>query len=183
MKLVLCDTNPAVTDALAASFDILKGGEANVGILRLDIMEAVRSFEPDSVVSPANSFGFMDGGIDAVYAKAWPGIGQLVRETIKAECKPWGELMVGRAAAVQIPRSTAPFCPTNLIVAPTMRLPGHVPAVNVFLAMRAAVLVARKVDTHILLCPGLGTATGGVPAGLAAALMRDGYDQAMAVTL
>ena len=51
-----------------------------------------------AVVSPANSHGWMRGGVDAVYAQAFPGIEQQVRSTILAY--HGGELPIGRAVIV-----------------------------------------------------------------------------------
>ena len=36
----------------------------------------------DYIVSPANSHGLMDGGIDLVYCKMFPGIQKVVRELL-----------------------------------------------------------------------------------------------------
>lgn len=72
----------------------------------------------DAIVSPANSFGFMDGGLDAalverfgMYAETRP------KQTIRD--KHAGELLVGRAEVCPTNDSTVPW----LICAPTMRVP------------------------------------------------------------
>ncbi len=56
LRISLCDRNPDVARALAAAFLDVGGVEVMEGdLLGLDC---------DALVSPANSFGYMDGGID-----------------------------------------------------------------------------------------------------------------------
>jgi O-acetyl-ADP-ribose deacetylase (regulator of RNase III) len=86
-------------------------------------------------VSPANSFGFMDGGIDLAYSRVmFPGVEPRVKEAIRALGwttklrRPY--LPIGRALVV--PATGA----ASLVVAPTMLLPQAVPETrNAFHAM------------------------------------------------
>ena len=56
--------------------------------------------ECDAVVSPANSFGFMDGGIDAHYVRHYgPAVQDRVRTAILQ--RHHGELLVGSAEIVE----------------------------------------------------------------------------------
>src|SRR5687768_14323530 len=59
LRLSLCDLNAAVTDAWIDTFRDLDGVEILEGSL-LDL-------DCDALVSPANSFGDMSGGIDEFY--------------------------------------------------------------------------------------------------------------------
>ena len=70
----------------------------------------------DALVSPANSFGFMDGGIDHQISErlGWH-IQDLVQKAIRA--RPLGELLVGEAIVVPTGDAQTPW----LIAAPTMR--------------------------------------------------------------
>lgn len=54
----------------------------------------------DAVVSPANSFGFMDGGIDLIYSQffGWQ-VQERLQEIIKT--KYCGELLIGSAEIVE----------------------------------------------------------------------------------
>src|SRR5437016_5649909 len=72
----------------------------------------------DAVVSPANSFGFMDGGIDALYTQRF---GRQVQERLQDLIRQHhhGELLVGTAEIVDTDYPPIPF----LIAAPTMRVP------------------------------------------------------------
>ncbi|GAB3356209.1 O-acetyl-ADP-ribose deacetylase (regulator of RNase III) [Amycolatopsis echigonensis] len=129
---------------------------------------SVLDIAAQAVVSPANSYGWMRGGIDAVYARAFPGIEQSVRSAVLASYG--GELPIGESVIVP----TGEAEPAWLISAPTMREPGErLPAdtVHPYLAARAVFLqwqrgqldsgpVASAVRTIAM--PGLGTGVGGV---------------------
>ena len=135
----------------------------------------------DAIVSPANSFGFMDGGIDAVYTHQFgEGLQQRLQRLIAAE--HGGELPVGVAVIVPTMHADIPWC----ISAPTMRVPRDVAdTVNAYLAFRAAL---RAVLAHNasgqpaikrVLCPGLGTAIGKMPVGRCARQMRVAWDRVL----
>jgi O-acetyl-ADP-ribose deacetylase (regulator of RNase III) len=90
----------------------------------------------DAVVSPANSFGYMDGGIDLAYRNFF---GMKVQHRVrgKIHADHFGELPVGQAVIVETDHPLLPF----LIVAPTMRVPDRIgDTVNVYLAFRAALI-------------------------------------------
>lgn len=61
MKVLLRDLNEAVVEAWRAVF----GDDPDVEVSHADIFGA----RADAIVSPANSFGFMNGGIDLVYSE------------------------------------------------------------------------------------------------------------------
>ena len=114
----------------------------------------------DAVGSPANSFGFMDGGIDYHFSEHMPNIQNIVQEEI-ALYTEFNELLVGDALVVKSTHNTIPY----LIVAPTMRVPMRLPdASNVYLATRAAARKAFSVfHTINSICfSGMGTGVGGV---------------------
>ncbi|MEP7038012.1 MAG: macro domain-containing protein [Acidobacteriota bacterium] len=93
----------------------------------------------DAVVSPANSYGFMDGGIDLLYSHrfGWhvqEKLQKLIRE------KHHGELLVGQAEIVETDNLQIPF----VISAPTMRVPMILKdSVNPYLAARAVFLLIK----------------------------------------
>jgi hypothetical protein len=62
IKLVLVDPNSSVTTAFKERFDYLPNVEVVNGSF-----EQLNSY--DCLVSPANSFGMMDGGVDAAITK------------------------------------------------------------------------------------------------------------------
>jgi O-acetyl-ADP-ribose deacetylase (regulator of RNase III) len=107
-------------------------GIANVDIPVGDILEAVA----DAVVSPSNSFGYMDGGIDSAY-RGFFGVEIETRLQAHIGTMYEGELPVGQAIVLETGHGAIPF----LVAAPTMRVPSNVDdTVNVYLAFRAALL-------------------------------------------
>src|SRR5215467_1443610 len=121
-----------------------------------DILAVARN----AIVSPANSYGFMDGGIDAAYSAFFgPRVQIAVQEAINR--RPEGYLPIGASLAVRTGHARVPF----LIVAPTMHTPEEVPSENCYRAMRA-VLRLMKAEPDVgreVFCPGLATGTGRVP--------------------
>lgn len=129
----------------------------------------------DAAVSPANSFGWMTGGIDGHYVRVLgTEVERRVRERIGDQL--FGELLVGQSIIVDVDGS--PHC-KHLIAAPTMRTPGPTTQLAVFLSTRAAVLLALSQKLSSVAMPGMGTLTGMVPLDLAAQAMREGYDDAL----
>ncbi len=152
MDIILADTYPPMCDA----WDEIAEDLDHVTVHRGSIL----ALDCEAIVSPANSFGFMDGGIDAAYTGFFGlQLQEKLRRLIRSDC-PNGELLVGEALAV----STGDPQIRWVIAAPTMRIPEALPAntVNPFLAARAALLVADDLDIKTLAIPGLGTLTGQV---------------------
>jgi O-acetyl-ADP-ribose deacetylase (regulator of RNase III) len=131
----------------------------------------------DAVVSPANSFGYMDGGIDLAYRNFFGmGIQHRVRGKIRSDY--FGELPVGQAFVIETDHGQIPF----LVVAPTMRVPDRIgDTVNVYLAFRAALLAViyhnqsgrRPIGT--VRVPAMGTGVGRMPIDRAARQMHAAY--------
>jgi O-acetyl-ADP-ribose deacetylase (regulator of RNase III) len=135
----------------------------NVEVSQGDILE----LEADAIVSPANSFGDMDGGIDLTYARHF---GHEIEGRLQEQINQHhhGELPVGQALVLATQHKAIPY----MVSAPTMRVPSSIPrTVNVYLAMRAALIAVqehnkRSVRTiESLLVPGLGTGIGEMPPG------------------
>jgi O-acetyl-ADP-ribose deacetylase (regulator of RNase III) len=169
---LLRDREPALCAELATAFEGIRSVEVSCG----DIFDVTA----DAIVSPANSFGFMDGGIDLAYSRrfGW-GLQARVREVLHDE--HGGELPVGQAIVV----ATGDEVIRWLVCAPTMRVPDNVAeSVNAYLAMRAALRAVRAFDAgahpiESVLCPGLATAVGRMPFPRAALQMRAGFDAVM----
>lgn len=184
LHLHLRDLSVALVTAWRAAFE----GVPDIEITHGDIFSSRRGVvrpedgidvRADAVISPANSFGFMDGGIDAVFTHQFgPQVQRNLQTRLRAE---WGgELPVGQAVIVATGRSEIPFC----VSAPTMRLPCDVSGtVHAYLAFRAALRAVldhnRDVAAPIqsLLCPGLGTAIGRMPPQRCARQMRAAWDR------
>lgn len=161
-KIVFRDRNPDVIRELYSAFP---GWAADV----MDIFGAPCS----GVISPANSFGWMDGGIDAVYLARWPSAAPTLKAKVAA--LPFRELLVGQALLVETGDTACP----HLIAAPTMRAPGATTFMSVFLAARAAFFVSLSLP-GVVASPGLGTGTGHLHPKDAARAMRLGYEEAVA---
>lgn len=161
LTLVLC----AVSESLARAWDAAIDVRPDIRVHRGSVLEV----SADAVVSPANSYGWMRGGIDAVYAQAFPSIEQLVRSAVLAY--HGGELPVGEALVVP----TGVASPAWLISAPTMRSPGELlppDTVHPYLAARAVFRLWRdgtldsgepvRAAVRTIALPGMGTGVGGV---------------------
>jgi O-acetyl-ADP-ribose deacetylase (regulator of RNase III) len=176
--------------SLAAAWEEVFGGVPGVSISQGDIFStrpgplprnAPIDVAADAVVSPANSFGFMDGGIDAVYTHKF-GFALERRLQALLVAEHGGELPVGCAVIVETGSADIPWC----ISAPTMRVPEAVPdTANAYLAFRAALRAvlahnaAGRRPIRRVLCPGLATTTGRMPAGRCAAQMRAAWDNVL----
>lgn len=172
MKFYLRDRNAELVEKWKEFF----GDNPDFEVSQGDIFAGPKA---DAIVSPANSFGFMDGGIDAVYIEKFhPQLEFRLRERIQKHF--YGELIVGQATI--IPTGDNDF--RYLISAPTMRVPGVIKnTVNAYLAFRAVLIaikkhnVAANTEPHIesVLCPGLGTAVGQLPYFTCAKQMYEAY--------
>jgi O-acetyl-ADP-ribose deacetylase (regulator of RNase III) len=169
MRFLLRDRNAAVVEAWRKEFARAPDMEVSQG----DIFDLIA----DAIVSPANSFGFMDGGIDLAYSHrfGW-GLQERLQERLRAEHD--GELPVGQAIVVETMDSKIPF----MVSAPTMRVPADVSGtVNAYLAFRAVIRAVREHNRlHerpllTVLCPGLGTAIGRMSPRACAVQMHYAY--------
>ena len=145
----------------------------------------------DAVVSPANSFGFMDGGIDMLYSRRF---GWQVQDRLQDLIRQYhgGELLVGAAEIVETD-AHIPFP----IAAPTMRVPMILrDSVNPYLAARAVLLLIRNGTfregawagqrigevVHSVAFPGLGTGVGQVGPAVCAHQVRAAIDDVLLQT-
>jgi O-acetyl-ADP-ribose deacetylase (regulator of RNase III) len=179
LRLVLC----AVEDPLAEAWEAAADGRHEVYTHRGSTLDV----PAEAVVSPANSYGWMRGGIDAIYAHTFPAIEQHVRSAVLAY--HGGELPVGQA--VIVPTDMA--APAWLISAPTMREPGErLPqdTVHPYLAARAVFRMWRdgrleddrpvRAVVSTIAMPGLGTGIGGVPPSVCARQVMAAWDEVFA---
>ena len=126
--------------------------------------------EPDAIyVSPANSFGFMDGGIDLVYSRMmFPKVETNIKRMI-------GRIGLDFEGRDYLPIGCTLAVPTEfranqyMICAPTMLLPQNVSETqNAYYAMYAILrlvhklIINAKLKIKKLYIPGLGTGIGGI---------------------
>ena len=176
LELVLCAVEAPLAQAWLTVAENRPGIRVHPG--------SVLDIEAQAVVSPANSFGWMRGGIDALYSRAFPEVEQNVRSGVLAY--HGGELPVGEALIVP----TGEAAPEWMISAPTMREAGEqLPAdtVHPYLAARAVfrlwlhgrlengVPVRDAVSTIAM--PGLGTGVGEVEPQACARQVAAAWDE------
>lgn len=162
MKIILCDRSAAVADAWRT--------------IGLDAQCAsIFDCPADAIVSPANSFGFMDGGIDLAYSQrfGWQ-VQSDVQDCIKRVFD--GELLIGQALSVNTGDMDFP----TLISAPTMRIPMTIPDPNhIRMATRAAVKEALRIGAKSVAIPGMGAGCGQVRPEWVACMMKAGIEDAL----
>ena len=179
-NLILVDTNKEVVDGFQKYFGKLVGVESIIHGKFEDIMEY------DAIVSPANSFGLMDGGIDKALVEYF---GDILMNNVQQYLLKYfsGMQPVGTAMVVPTEDQEHPY----LIHAPTMNVPRNIVGTdNVFYAFWA---ILNAVQTHNrlfllqsptvrrikhigkLVVPGLGTLTGGLTGDRAAKQMALAY--------
>src|SRR5688572_2999512 len=108
--LVLRDRNPEMMMAWTDAFS--DGGPWSIGC------DDILRHKADAIVSPANSYGYMDGGIDLAYRTHF-GLGIQSRLQRYLEQSRGGFLPVGDACIIQTNNDRIPL----MIVAPTMERP------------------------------------------------------------
>ncbi|MBI3099514.1 MAG: macro domain-containing protein [Planctomycetes bacterium] len=163
MRWLLVYRDDSLGDAWRAHF----AGQPGVGIIGGDIC----AVECNAVVSPANSFGFMDGGLDRALSVRF---GEALQSQVQqaTAVRPLRELLVGEAMLAPTGDAHTPW----LVSAPTMRVPMRLrQSVNAYLAMKA---ILASTMTHAgsppirsVAIPRLGTGVGGLPAKVAARQM------------
>jgi O-acetyl-ADP-ribose deacetylase (regulator of RNase III) len=169
-RLILVDPKPDLGQAWQEKFAPYPRVEMVCG--RFEQLPAF-----DCMVSAANSFGLMDGGVDyAISAFFGWDLQRRVQRTIIDEYL--GEQPVGTSFIVPTGHPRHPFVAHT----PTMRAPMPITRTdNVYLAMFA---MLRAVQRHneqsetkisVVACPGLGTSAGRVPPPEAARQMALAY--------
>lgn len=176
-NLVLADPNEGLCNEWKESFE----SHSKVGIHH-------GRFEDvpfDCVVSPANSFGLMDGGVDEAITMYF---GEQMMDRVQQQVieKYAGEQPVGTSMVV---RGTKLDDLKIKWVAhtPTMMIPmdiGH--TTNVYSAFKAMLLAVEEHNGSFgkfksqnpiktVVCPGMGTGAGRVPYPMAASAMEEAY--------
>ena len=170
LKLILVDPARPLCEALQEAFE---------GLPNASVVEAYFEELPefDCMVSAANSFGIMDGGVDAAIVRFF-GIPLMHRVQERILDEYLGEQPVGTSLIIETGHPKHPF----IAHTPTMRLPMPIARTDhVYLAMWAMLLAVRshnrtgKPPIGMVACPGLGTATGRVPYAEAARQMALAY--------
>lgn len=141
----------------------------DVQIINADICYA----KVDAIVSPANSYGFMCGGLDRYLTKRFgEQISEKIKMTLKNDYKR--ELLIGEALAVETKNQDCPY----IISAPTMIIPGDISnTINVFLSTRACLQEAKKMGLRSIAISAMGLGVGKVPPEICARQMLEAYKE------
>ena len=132
----------------------------------------------DAIVSPANSFGIMDGGLDlAIRNELGFQVEAGIQEVILS--KYHGEMPIGSAEIINTNHNKWIY----MIAAPTMRIPENIAfTLNSYIAFRAILIAINsfneskpKKPIKSLICSGLGTGIGSMEPVKCAAQMRAAY--------
>lgn len=166
LKLTLTAPVPELADAFERHFARMKNVEIHRGPF-----ETVPEF--DAMVSAANSFGLMDGGVDLAITRYFGvQLMQRVQEHIIDHYR--GEQPVGTAFTIHTGNKEHPW----LIHAPTMRVPEITAGTDsTYRATWAALLAIHNhfintgIPVNSVVFPGMGTGCGQVSPDSAAAQM------------
>lgn len=171
LRLILVDPRPAVCDAFRERFQDLP----NTTIVN-GRFEDLADF--DCFVTAGNSFGLMDGGVDAAVTRFF---GEEVKEQVQQHILKHflGEQPVGTSFIIKTGHPKHPY----LAHTPTMRIPMPISRTDhVYAAMWATFIAVHQHNQSTsepkissLACPGLGTGTGDVPYHEAARQMALAY--------
>ena len=154
-RLILVDPDVTLCTAWREAFK----GVSNIAVVH-GYFETLPKF--DCMVSAANSFGIMDGGVDAAITRYFGGA--LMSRVQDAVLDRYlGEQPVGTSMIIETGHTEHPF----LAHTPTMRIPMPISQTdNVYLAMWAMLLEVRRHNRDAehpiatVACPGLGTGYG-----------------------
>ena len=178
MKIVLADISGPMVEAWKEAFsDVETSIYDGTKVEFIFHKGSIFDIPCDAIVSPANSFGFMNGGIDLYLSQelGWH-VMQRVQQKIVDEFD--GELLVGQSLTVPTDHKDFPY----LISAPTMRVSMGLAtatrmSANVYLAARAVFLAVRKNESiNSVVMSGLGTGVGNVSPIECARKMRMAFD-------
>lgn len=151
IKFYLCDINQEIVDSWKDYF----GDHEIFYIHNINIIEMFNIIKNNinnkiGIISPANSFYDMQGGVDLIYYNYF---GHLLEEEIqeKIRTEKYGELAIGDSLVINIPS----FQNSYLIISPTMRVPMNISeTINIYLAFRSSLISISKTNISHVLVPG-----------------------------
>lgn len=165
MELILCDIN----HNMIYEWERVFSNHENVKCIDGDYCTVAEREKVDAIVSPANSFGIMDGGLDLsirdFYFKNNIDIQELVQKQIKKIF--WGIQTVG--SSIYIKNNFI-----DLIHSPTMKVPGQINDLNIiYFATRNTIICARENGVNKVIIPAFGAGIGNIKYSIVARIMED----------
>lgn len=191
LELVLLDQGQALVNAWAGSLEGLpvqwRRQVSPVCNSLRNVIAGPDALSFDCIVSPANSFGLMDGGLDMALSRAFGGVEVTiphVQEHLWRECL--GHQNVGTCTIIDMRPLVGPC--RYLAHCPTMRVPAAVsPGSDIVYSCMWSILNAVRKHNQLcsvqnghtpintLMCSGLATGVGRVPAHVCAQQMVLAY--------
>ena len=168
MKIYLLDINPKMVDSWKKHFADL----TDVEIVCEDFSDFMKNNDIECVVSPANSYGIMDGGYDLAITHYF-GVKLMIEVQKHIINNYFGEQPVGSSFILEIPNTNQ-----KLIHTPTMRIPSVIidPKI-VYHCMRSTLICALQNDIKSIVIPAFGGCCGCLEYDDISFLMRKAYDQ------
>ncbi len=175
IQFIFSDLSSKNTEALRAAFGNLPNFEFH--------RQNITDIAADVIVSPANSYGMMDGGVDKAINYSLNYISKNVKHIIETQYQ--GEQPVGTCILLSIPQDDILVVGKYKYLAhtPTMRVPKNVSETdNAYLAFRA--LLVRIINHNknspdkigSIVLTSFCTGAGGMSSKRAAKQMRLAYD-------
>lgn len=173
MNIILIDMNRDMTSNWEIEFS--NTDSKNIKIVTDEFSNFIKSNKVDCIVSPANSFGLMDGGYDKAIIDYFGYELQIAVQDYIIE-NYFGEQPIGSSFIIDIPNSDG----KKLIHTPTMQTPSIIkdPMV-VYTCFRSTLICALKNldNDSTVLVPAFGGCTGRVSYDIIAKYMRIAYIQ------
>lgn len=166
MNIILLDLDKSMCNEWTKVFK----GKEDIYIVNDNLEHFLSNNQVDCIVSPANSFGIMDGGYDLAITN-WFGrdLMHKVQDMIINEF--YGEQPVSSSIIIETESN-----PKYLIHTPTMRYPMIVKDYEViYHCMRNTLMKAIENNINTIVIPAFGRATGRVPNEIVAYMMYRGY--------
>ena len=168
LKIYLLDRNPEMYAAWNKYFS----GQDNVTVVCSEFTEFMRRNKVDCVVSPANSYGIMDGGYDEAIT-AWFGESLMKKVQQYIIDNMYGEQPLCTSFIIDTDVQGV-----KLIHTPTMRIPGVITDNRiVYHCTRSCLITALNSEVNTIVVPAFGGLTGCVPRNTVAQMMWFAFDQ------
>ena len=168
LKIYLLDRNPEMYAAWNKYFFSVD----NVTVVCSEFTQFMRNNTVDCVVSPANSYGIMDGGYDEAIT-AWFGESLMKKVQQYIVDNMYGEQPLCTSFIIDTDVKGV-----KLIHTPTMRIPSVITDNRiVYHCTRSCLITALNSEVNTIVVPAFGGLTGCVPHSTVAQMMWFAYDQ------
>lgn len=162
MHFIFCDVNTNIVSQFQQKF--------RFGTYHTGPVQSLNFDKPAAYISPANGYGYMQGGID-YYLNYFvmDNVEELVQEKIEGYYPD--SIPIGTSLMIKYNDSN------YLICSPTMKTPSNIEGTdNVYRAFYSALgVVAKFPEIEYLVVPGMGTSCGGLSPEVAVGQMWQAY--------